>query len=210
MNKIRLIAALAASLVTAAAAAAPVAVGSAAFTSSTLVDFNAVANETAVGSQYGASGVAFSGALIGMTNPGDTNMFPGSGGVIASNWSYAGGHYVGLSFTATFSSLVSQVGFLLEDSPSQVETVELFNGSTSLGSLTLTGTSGYNATFRGIAESGGFDRMVFTESGSGNGFFAIDDLRFTPASSPIPEPANLVLLLAGLAALGLKFKGRKA
>jgi len=210
MTKIRLIAALAASLVTVAAAAAPVAVGSSAFASSTLIDFNAVGNEVAVGSQYSANGVTFSGALIGMTNTGDTNLFPASGGVIASNWSYSGGHSVGQSFTATFSSLVSQVGFNLESWPTQDTTVELFNGTTSLGIFTLASTSDFNATFRGVADSTSFDSMVFTEGAQGNGFFAIDDLRFTPASAPIPEPANLVLLLAGVAALGLKLKGRKA
>jgi hypothetical protein len=210
MNKIRLIAALAASLVTVAAAAAPVAVGSSAFTSSTLIDFNAVGNEAAVGSQYSADGVTFSGALVGMTNSGDVNLFPANGGVIASNWSYGAGHSLGQSFTATFSSLVSQVGFNLENWPNQVTTVELFNGATSLGVLTLANTPDFNGTFRGIADSTGFDSMVFTEGTQGNGFFAIDDLLFTPASAPIPEPANVVLLLAGLAALGLKFKGRKA
>lgn len=210
MKKIHLLAAFAASFVTAAATAAPVAVGSSAFTSSTLINFNAVANEGAVGSQYAADGVTFSGALVGMTNPGDNDMFPSSGGVIASNWSYAHGHSLGQTFTVTFSSLVSQVGFNIEDWSTQVTSVALFNGSTSLGSLILANTNDFNAAFRGVGDSAGFDRMVFTEGTEVNGFFAIDDLRFTPAAAPVPEPANLVLLLAGLAALGLKFKGRKA
>lgn len=58
--------------------------------SQTVIDFNTVANEVQVTSQFVADGVVFSDALYGMTNPGDTGQFPGNGGgVIASNWLYS-------------------------------------------------------------------------------------------------------------------------
>lgn len=192
--------------------AAPVALGISSFLASdTLVDFNAASNEVAIGSLYSSSGVTFAGALQGMTNSGDTNVFPGNGGgVIASNWVYSLDNYTGLSFTANFSSLVTRAGFQLENWPNQTATVEVFNGATSLGTLALANTAGTTAAeFRGIGESAGFDRLVFTNSAAANGFFAIDDLRFD-STAAVPEPETYALMLAGLAAIGFVAKRRKA
>jgi len=206
-----LLAAVTLGVVAFSAQAAPMALVAGDFMASdTLVDFNAATKEVAIGALYSASGVTFSGALQGMTSSGDTSMFPGNGGgVIASNWLYSRSTYTGLSFTATFSSLVTRAGFQLENWANQTATVEVFNGSTSLGTLTLANTAGLTAEFRGIGEASGFDTLVFTNTTNTNGFFAIDDLRFAAAPA-VPEPETYALMLAGLAAVGFVSRRRKA
>src|SRR5438105_3449402 len=133
MKRLVLAGAAMAALLAGAAQAAPTALTQAAFLNTdTVIDFNAVGNEAFVGSTYSGSGAIFSGALYGMTNGGDTQLFPGNGGgVIASNWLYSHGSNQGLSYTANLSSLVTRVGFWLENWPNQTASVELFNGATS-------------------------------------------------------------------------------
>lgn len=164
--------------------------------SDTLVNFNSATNEAPIAALYSASGVTFSSELLGMTNSGDTGNFPGSGGgVIASNWNYGTNAAPGLSFTASFATLITRVGFYLSNWDTQTATVELFKGAASLGTLTLAQTASLDAEFRGIGEMSGFDRMVFTNTAETNGFYAIDDLRFANA---VPEPQSYALALAGL------------
>jgi hypothetical protein len=171
-----------------------------AFVGATVVDFNATANGAYVGNQYGGSGVTFSGALYGMTNQGDLNQFPSSGGgVIASNWLYSqGGGSQGLSFTAQWTGLQSMLGFYLENWPTQVGTVEVFNGALSLGSIAFAPTSSLQAQFFGLSSAVGFDKAVFTNTSALNGFYAIDNFQYVAASTVTPEPASVVLVASGL------------
>jgi hypothetical protein len=105
--------------------------------SGSLVDFNSVANEEPITNQFSGSGVNFSGAIYGMTNYGDTQQFPGSGGgVIASNWLYSLQSNQGDSFTASFGAPQRRFGFYSEINDGDDVMVELFNGSASLGSIT--------------------------------------------------------------------------
>src|SRR5436309_6693487 len=58
--------------------------------SAQLVNFNVIGNEVPITTQYSGQGVTFGGGLFGMTNPGDTTLFPANGGgVIASDWRYS-------------------------------------------------------------------------------------------------------------------------
>lgn len=205
-------------LFTTQAESTPVALTSSDFATSTLIDFNFGSNAVGIGSLYSVSGVTFSGALLGLTTD-DVALFPSSGGVIASNWNYTTpfgccGSSAGQSFTASFSSSIFGLGFLLENDPGQTATVELFSGITSLGILALAhNTSPWpNLTpeFRGFGNTSGFDKIVFTNSYTrdGNGFFAIDDMRISAAPA-IPEPETYAMMLTGIGLIGFMSRRRK-
>ena len=138
-----------------------------------------------------------------MTNSGDLALFPANGGgAIASNWQYSQAQGLqGLSFTANFASAVTKVGFYLENWDSQLGTVELFSNGQSKGTLAFGPTSSLDASFFGVFESTGFDQLVFTNTDTENGFFAIDNFTYTGAA-PVPEPETYAMLLAGLALMG--------
>lgn len=179
--------------------------------SDTVVTFTGVPDESAVGSSFSASGVTFSGALFGMTNSGDTSLFPsGGGGVIASNWLYDGGGLQGLSFTADFSSQVNRVGFWLENHQNQTMAVQLFNGLTLVGALPFSQTSSLTAEFRGLESATSFNRAVFTNTATSNGFFAIDNFTFgSSAVAAVPEPATWAMMLIGFGGMGVALRRRR-
>jgi hypothetical protein len=65
--------------------AIPIAASQAEFSGTeTVIDFNAILDTQPITNQYSGFGVTFSGALVGLTFPGDANLFNGS--TIASNW----------------------------------------------------------------------------------------------------------------------------
>lgn len=165
--------------------------------SATVIDFNAVPNEVSITTQYSGNGVNFSGALLGMTNPGDTAFFNGS--TIASNWKYSAGSNIGTSFTAVFDSLMNKVGFWSETNSSDDVTIEAFNGVTSLGLIAYANSNGLTADFLGLMSTIGFDSIVASVVGNGNGFIALDDFMFeADAVNAVPLPAALFMLAPAL------------
>lgn len=183
--------------------AAPVSITQAAFSGSeTVIDFNAIPNTAPINSQYAGQDVTFGGALVGLTNSGDVNLFNGS--TIASNWIYGQGSQ-GSSWSASFGSVQNRVGFLVETNTRDSVTIEAFLGAVSLGSLVFDNPNNLPVDFIGLAEAGGFDRIVVTTATVDNGFIALDNFRFEDAApaNEVPEPASLALFGLGLAAAGL-------
>jgi hypothetical protein len=180
-----------------------------------IIDFNSIADEEQIVDQFADQCVTFSGAIYGMTNSGDINQFPNSGGVIASNWLYDGSGLQGTSFTADFGGPYTKAGFFVETNTGDNTTIEVVLNSSSGGSLTFaTNTDG--SEFIGVEDTDGFDSITVSVAGASNQFLAIDDLRFeggelcgvvAPEISTVPVPSlsisGLITLVLGLFALGL-------
>ena len=114
-----------------------------------------------------------------------------------------GGAY---SFTITFSQLLNGFGADFTSPANLLAAtayINAFNGSTFLGGWSLGNQASSNPSFLGISTVGGFNRIVVSESGPFPGlqlFQSVDNL--TVGVSPVPEPANISMFLAGLAIVG--------
>jgi len=79
-------------------------------------------------------------------------------------------------------------------------TINLFNGSTSVGSISFTGNSDpfFTGGFAGVQSTLPFNQAVLTFSQVGAAY-AVDNIRFAPTA--VPEPASLIMMSLG--ALGV-------
>lgn len=169
-----------------------------------VVNFNALV--------LGAAGTALFAGFPGVTvsagcfvaNAFSSTNFGPANAVQASNTAAGGGSScAGSTFNAvtlSFATPQNYFGLLgVTNSAAQA----------GLGLITLTGTNGSvngatstfgvgPATFVGFTDATGFTSV--TIAGSGNGAFAVDDISFR-AALVTPEPASMVLLGAGMAAV---------
>ena len=119
---------------------------------------------------------------------------------------------VEVNFGAAFGA--SLTSFTLDIAGYTPTTLEAFDSTNTLifsQNVTLTSGAftdpGTYANYT-INSTTGISRFTFSGSASGN--TSIDNLVATTGTAPIPEPETYALMLAGLAALGLVAKRRKA
>lgn len=168
-------------------------VGTGAFSSPTLIDFNGAPNGL-IGNFYSGLGVSFAHLDGGQSYNTGTG---GGSSLTATNFSTEPGFPNG---EATFSSLITRVGFYITTNGDDNTTVYVYNGATLVGSETFdTFGAGSGGSFAGIEFLSGFDRIVIDTFGPINGAFALDDFRFE--GSAVPEPGTLAILGLGLAGL---------
>lgn len=177
--------------------------------SETVIDFNSITNEAQITNEYTGNGVTFSGAIYGMTNSGDIAFFPNNGGgVIASNWLYGGNGPQGFSFTATFTSNQTKVGFYVETNSGDDTTIEVLLDNDPQGSVVYNTGPADNVIFIGVEEPDGFNSVTVTVQNDVNGFLAIDDFRFESMGTPpkaIPTLSEWGMIIMSLMLAGSAF-----
>lgn len=175
---------------------------------------------TGITVSFTPDGGAVSGPLTGIYAPPFLSGGNGFGfgspnqadGADATTYVTAGG-ITGSSATFALPGLEQYFG-LLWGSVDAFNSLEFFNGNTSVGILTgaqvgvATGDQGVLGTYYvNITSDLAFNRVVAT---SGNQHaFEIDNLAFNPSIPSVPEPITLSLFGAGLAGLGFA-RRRKA
>jgi hypothetical protein len=162
----------------------------------TTIDFEGFGDQTAITSQYTASGVNFSGTVVLQQNVGLNSTFPPHSGVnvvydypsgtmqasaVGSLWAEAGGYITG----------------------NRVITLEAFDsGNNLLGSVATPGAN-YVGSGTGLPQNIFLDivapNITYVEFHDGGNTFTLDDFTFTP--QVVPEASSAGLLLLGGALL---------
>lgn len=195
------------------ASAVPMAVGPGAFSpSDTLITFDTIANDVEITSQFAGlgltvSGVTAAGRLFGETDPFSLSLFPSPGAAVAANFANFVVDGCGCGDTILdFSTTITRAGFDIATNPVDDLILTAFR---LIGSVfVLTGSVLYvtddSASFAGIEDLAGFDRLVIDVTGPGPSIslpaYVINDLRF-PTS--VPEPMSSALFGLALAGMGL-------
>jgi hypothetical protein len=159
-------------------------------------------------------GVATNGlAIISIGGPGDTNNITPP--MILSN-----GNQSNEALVVELPTLSDRFGFgyaiLATDPVADAVTVELFNGLTSVGSLSFAGVQDpvFTGGFAGVQSTLAFNRARLTFSNQAAAY-AVDNVRFTAATPvAVPEPSTLALasvgVMAGLVTLSRRARRRHA
>jgi len=201
--------ALAGSVLAGAALANPIQVGIGAFSTPTAtIGFENIANNASITNQYAAQDVIFSGGLYGDTDSGDVGMFAavGGGNVVAGNFqNQVCTGSTCLPITASFANEIASVGFYIITQPGTT-TVKVYSGhSATATSFTFTTQDASPATFFGVQDSAGIDKIVIADNAAPDGF-AMDRLMINSRS--VPEPTTLSFL-GGLLLCGVLARRRR-
>jgi PEP-CTERM motif-containing protein len=117
--------------------------------------------------------------------------------------------------TMMFPSLVDTFGYgyalLGTGTIPNGTTLSLFDGATSVGSLSFTATPDLVVPggFAGIRSTLAFNRVEVTFNSVSATAFALDNVRRGPAVSAVPEPTTLILFGTGALGLIAKLRRRK-
>lgn len=168
------------------------------------IDFESFSDLDALTTQV--SGLVFndftiltSGAMGGSLN--EFDYPPRSGNNVAAGLNGSSS----ISFTSAISSFS---GFFTYDG---TLSLAFYDGATLLQTITSAFAANYASSANAPNELLQFSAANITQVIITGGLFVVDDLSYTVANGgtpPVPEPASVVLLLTGLAALGYRNRSR--
>ncbi len=164
----------------------PVAIGPGAFSGNeTVIDFESIAQNEQITTQFAALGVTFSGDLFGDTF--NTELFENTdaGVVIACNFiDNTCNTPVGCSgsWTVDFSSPVTRLGFDTITNNTDDTTLTIFRSNVQIGSITF--DTSVPDSFVGIEDSDGIDRVIVDAANNFNGAICINNFRFEGPAGP--------------------------
>lgn len=167
--------------------------------SATTLDFEGQTSYSQVGSTYASQGVTFDSGII-FANVCDTTL-PDCFYDSANYPPHSGTGVIGTTgtdpepLTISFASLVSDVS-LWYSSPGNFTLSAYDAGGNLIGATTQ--PADYGSTRRISLIGSGIAYVTFSNDFAGAGFDVIDDLSFTPAASPVPEPSSIALLGTGI------------
>jgi hypothetical protein len=111
-----------------------------------------------------------------------------------------------------FSGPVTGVSALFGTSLGADITLEVFDGTTLLNSVTMVGGGSTGVLFGtiGLGNAGITSARFFSHSGDRSFNFSIDNLTFGEVTTRVPEPASAALVLLALAGLGASGRRKQA
>ena len=165
---------------------------------------------------------------------GNTLTFTDSGGTL--EYDQAGTNYVNTAFangtnilyasgfsgagapiTIAFANAVTEFGFNAEEFAAGPYTISFtaFDGATNLGTFTATGcdplggctTASGTLSFEGLQSTGGITSVTISDTDGNN--IGLGPLTFGGSPIGTPEPSSLLLMMFGVALLGLMTIARK-
>lgn len=160
------------------------------------IDFETIADQVAVGNSYAADGVIFNNALS-LTAGFSLNEFdyPPHSGVRAVGDS---GGPMEMVFT---NPITAFSGWFTWAAPIELDIYLDNNFTLFLGSIITTSDNlGFSQQVGLIDLAGTFQSIRILELDPSSQGMIMDDLSFTPAETPVPEPSTLVLLGTACAA----------
>lgn len=109
-----------------------------------------------------------------------------------------------MAYGAWFSGLSSRIGLTVA-----ADSLSGYGSYSTLGRYQATASPDNTPQFIGFTSTEAFNGITFESNGCCSARFALDNVMYTHALAPVPEPETYAMLLAGLGVMGAVVRRRK-